>query len=277
MADVSQEVQRLMAFLDKTDRSYGSVEALASLPLIRAKCQQSAGGLESAVLEVYQEYFQNNQAKFNGIFSRGVDGPQENITQVFAILDLALPRKDSFDETIYDIADNVLWENADLDLDKSPFLANIGEVITFRFSNAHGTAITKESKVPVPAIWYPDRYLFSGREAALEMRTKKEDVKKQLYNISVTENALTTYEIRHGEFVKVGDLFKAALQHDVDELETPEGAIDNIVGSTVSKQHSTKTKTLSATLRKLAESIDRKLQGMGLALMIRFFTNNFQL
>lgn len=263
--DFVQELQRLMAFLEKTERSYGSAEVLANLPYVKTFNSQ-VRDLESAVLEAYKSVFStDNQGKIKKLFSKGVDGPGEHSSKEFAILELPLPAKDSWAETIYDLADKVLWgswQDAALDLDSSPFLKNIGEVITFRLT---GWDETKNKGIAVPAVWYPDRYLESGRETALEMRLKKQDVYSGIERINFQEQSLTYHELRSGKRIKIQELLKAALQHDQDEIEKESGAAsDNIEESLLFAQRSTNSKILSAEFRKLADRIDRKLIGMKL-------------
>lgn len=258
-ADFVHELQRLMAFLDKTDRSYGSVEALANLSFVQS-FRVLDRDLESAALEAYKAVFSADyQGKIKRLFSKGVDGPEEHRSQEFAILELPLPDKDSYAETIYDIADNVLWNSTLVDLDCSPFLTNIGEVITFRFT---GWDESKKNRIEVPAVWYPDRYLDSGRQASLEMRLKKQDVENDLLRIGMLENGLTYHDLRSGKRIKIQELFKAALQHDLGEADdTSSIACNNREGNLTIPQRATNSKDLSTELRKLAERIDHKLLG----------------
>lgn len=260
-ADFVHELQRLMAFLDKTERSYGSAEVLARLPYVRRYLAHERD-LESAVLEAYKSVFSaDNQAKIKRLFSKGVDGPEELSSKEFAILELPLPKKDACAETIYDIADSVLWESTAINLDCSPFLSNIGEIITFRFT---GWDESKKNGVAVPAVWYPDRYLESGRQAALDMRLRKQDIESDLEKIDMLENGLTYHDLRSGKRIKIEELFKAALQHDQDEIEDDPGTVnDNMEESMMYSHRSANSKNLSAELRKLADRIDHKLLALG--------------
>lgn len=260
IADFLHELQRLMAFLDQTERSYGSAEALANLPFVRDFCRLDREP-ESAVLEAYKAVFStDNQAKIKRIFSRGVDGPEERNSQEFAILQLPLPKKDSYADTIYDLADNVLWDSMSIDLDSSPFLTNIGEVITFQFT---GWDESKKNKVVVPAVWYPDRYLDSGRQAALNMRLEKHRVEVGLERAQTTEDSITYHELRSGKIIKVKDLLDIVLRHDKDEIEGIfEHSNDNREEGIGFPNHQPNSKNLSEQLQKLADRIDRKITGM---------------
>lgn len=256
-ADFRHELQRLMAFLDKTDRSYGSAEALANLPLVK-KWPRSSLDVESAVLESFKDITQN-ESKTKKLFSRGVNGPEELASQEFAILQLPLPPKESLFETLYDISDDVMWEASSFDINNSPYLTHIAEVITFRFTDWDES---KKKGVIVPAVWYPDRYLETGRQAALDMRMKKQEVINKLKNFDHLENGLLNYETRLGRNIKIKDLFDAALQHDQDELEMENGMdLNGAEDNLATLETPNKNKGLSAQLRKVLETIDLKLNG----------------
>jgi hypothetical protein len=261
-SELRQEMQRLMAFLDKTDRSYGSADALANLPAVKEQQRHAYGdGVEVAVLKAYRELLENTDSvgAIKKLFSIGVDGPQQTNFEEFAILRLDLPPKNSELETIYDIADATLWNLGPLEpleLSNSPYLSHIADVIVFQLD---GNASSKG--VEVPSVWYPDRYLESGRQAALDMRLRKSDIKEALRRIEMMEESLTNYTIPGKKTVKVQDLFRATLQHDAEEIKDDAGlgqTGDDLEGIP-STQKSPMTKNLSAEIRKLMKSIDRKL------------------
>ncbi len=132
--EVSQELQRLMAFLDKTERAYGSVDALASLDEVRRSLRQYAD-MESAVMQTWRNIYDNTHrsATIRAIFSAGVESEStENDPKEFSILELTLPPKDSPRETLYDIADEILWPDLGNMKADSPYLSRIADVIAFR-------------------------------------------------------------------------------------------------------------------------------------------------
>ena len=53
---VDRELQRLMAFLDKTDRSYGSADALANMPDVK-KAQRHHVAAEPSVLAAWKQLY----------------------------------------------------------------------------------------------------------------------------------------------------------------------------------------------------------------------------
>jgi hypothetical protein len=218
------EMQRLMAFLDKTDRSYGSADALANARAVkkmqRFASQRSAlsTDLESVVWYAWRKVFDPRETgQIPKVFSLGVDSEQQNETQEFAILDLPLPGKTSDLETFYDIADEALWSSQE------------------------------------------------QTEAALEMRLQKTAINEEVSRISRLKDSLTEVCVR-GKIVKVQNLLKAALRHDLDEVEAEGEADPNesflSEDAAISRASSEKAAKLSAELGKIVASIDKKLLGM---------------
>jgi hypothetical protein len=262
---VDRELQRLMAFLDKTDRSYGSADALANMTDVK-KAQRHWDNAEAAALAAWRQLFiEENHGIVKKIFSRGVESEEQEETQVqgteFAILDFTLPPEDSDLETIYDIADDMLWPNLLLrDFDRCSYLSHVADVIAFRFDGS----IDSYKKIDIPAIWYPDRYLKDSRQAALEMRFKKTEIRDKLEQASRLEDYLTSFQVRGpggGKVVKVHDLFKASLRHDEAEIQEEQTLDDPELDGILTQRQSKAAAVLSAELQKLMTKIDKKLTG----------------
>ena len=265
------EIQRLMAFLDKTDRSYGSADVLANLRAVkrmqRLSFQRSGTtlDLETAVWIAWRKMFDTRETgQVSRVFSVGVDSEQKNEITEFAILDLPLPGEASGLETFYDIADEALWGSAphtETDLSNSAYLEHIGDIITFRLKEDEPS-----NNIDIPAVWYPDRYLISGRQAALDMRLQKTELNEGIRRIQILQEGLTEHMVR-GKIVKVQNLLKAALRHDVDEVAGEGDGDADLIGSflsedaVISKASSEKAAKLSAELGKIVASIDKKLLG----------------
>lgn len=256
-SSVDRELQRLMAFLDKTERSYGSVQALANHPDVQERLKRKGdGNLEAAVFDTWRRKFEpQKMASIRQIFSTGVDSENEDTVQDFAILELQLPPKNSMQETFYDMADEILWPNLGApELSESPYLSRIAEVIAFSIDGDEG-----RQAVEIPLDWYPDRYLKSAREKALEMRLQKRQVREQLERIDKVEDRLTHAVLRNGKVVKVQDLFKAALKHDSCEIKEEDSEHHDDMLS--KRGPSPAAMRLSGELTKLLTSIDKKLLG----------------
>ncbi|KIM94930.1 hypothetical protein OIDMADRAFT_184043 [Oidiodendron maius Zn] len=256
---VGQEMQRLMAFLDKTDRSYGSADALASLPAVKEQHRKFGECVEVSVMRAYHNLLGDSDSAgaISKLFSIGVGGTNQADSEEFCILRFELPQKDSDQETFYDVADAALWHLDPLDLSNSSFLSHIADVVAFQLV---GDPFSKG--IEIPYIWYPDRYLESSRQAALNMRLQKADIKEKLRRIDAQQEQLTNYTMLGNSKVKVKDLFKAVLQHDLDEIKE-DGAVNPTSDSAAERLSSgAKSNKLSAEVHKLMNSIDQKLMAL---------------
>ena len=208
------------------------------------------------------------------MFSRGVESEEQEDTPQgteFAMLDLALPSEDSHMETIYDMADELLWPNLQvLDADKCSYLSHVADVIAFRFDGS----MESYKKIDIPAVWYPDRYLKDGRQAALEMRAKKLEIRETLEQASRMEDSLTSYHMHGpggGKVVKVQDLFKASLRHDEAEIQEDQAHDDPELDGIPSQRQSKAAAMLSTELQKIMSKIDKKLTGKPQRIFIHSF------
>ncbi|KAL2068176.1 hypothetical protein VTL71DRAFT_16274 [Oculimacula yallundae] len=254
-----RELQRLMAFLDNTERSYGSVEPLAERPDVK-RAARNLTDLPSAMFLAWKHALKDRDPGMTEImFSAGVPSEErdtEKDESAFAILELDLPPKDTCQETLYDMADEVLWPNlAVMDFSECPYLSRIAPVISFKIDSQGD-----RKAIEVPTVWYPDRYLKSGRQAALDMRRQKREVEEELQRISELEEKLTFVMTRNGKLLKVQDLFKASLKHDLEEVEkSEESLIDGDVDMMASQRQGKAAGRLSEDMQKVLDSIDKKL------------------
>ncbi|TVY42972.1 hypothetical protein LSUB1_G001284 [Lachnellula subtilissima] len=266
-SEVNMELQRLMAFLDKTDRSYGSVEALANLKDVKKELRKDPNKPKAAVLRAWKNGMPDGQyknGKISKLFSVGtLSEAEESNPQEFGILELALPDTDSYQETLYDIADEALWHSLEpLNFDKSPYLSHVADVIAFQIEGDD----TKKN-IAVPITWYPDRYLKSARQAALNMRLEKKEMAERLEQNLRLQESLTNHHGSNGKTIKVKDLLNAALQHEQVENSDSESeaqiqVVEDEEGDIAARESAKKTAHLSAQLRNLVTNIDNKLKSL---------------
>ena len=260
--EVRLELQRLMAFLDKTDRSYGSVEVLAAMGDVK-RAQRNVPNckeVESAVLEVWASDNKTKPSRVNKIFSHGVSSEtrRDRDEEVFAILELTLPEKDSNLETIYDIADHLLWPNfGSSNPAESAYLQHVADVFVFKLSRLSSDV----KALDIPVTWYPDRYMLENREAALEMRMAKKEAYEDILRLRSVEETLTVFQARNGKQFKINELFATSMRHDEAMLEEVDSEEDEDEDMSLSFRRSAKTTSLTTKLQLVMDSIDRKLQG----------------
>lgn len=257
------ELQRLMAFLDKTDRSYGSADALCRM-VSRVQQSEAPGAMEVKLLEKWKA-LQNDSKLSNAIFSQVVniestgEDTEPHVRRLdFSMFDMDLPHEQDimFIETLYDLIDRTLWaQSGDLS-DSSAHVSRIADVVCFRLSSNPGT-----KSVLVPATWYPDRYLEKSKQVALEMRLRKDQMIERLKQANSLERKLTNYKVSNGSVVKVQYLLERAIKITADPILDPEKESeidpDAIERLPTGRSH----RDVAGELQRIVEKIDLKLKG----------------
>ncbi|KAI1391065.1 uncharacterized protein F4822DRAFT_171209 [Hypoxylon trugodes] len=200
--EFAEELHRLIAFLDKTERSYGSVDGLVDTKAIDPSFGAWIPDVEEKLYEALQEESLNNpdcdmspvttvgtvmfcaQASGDEAQSEGDadSSSDEDRDTRFVFLDLMLDYEQyPWVNTFYDALDNLLWTHA-LSLDHNfpdeanfAVLAKPAEVITVRFG---GTGLVKPCEIP--AVFYVDRYMKDRKDLALKFQTYIRFIKKKL-------------------------------------------------------------------------------------------------
>lgn len=270
-----REIQRLMAFLDKSDRSYGSAEPLVSNAALR---QSQAIDVEQKFFEALNQIYPKpaERVPVSSLFSEAVQpslGEAPLQSRHFAMLDLEIPHISIVEdvETLYDLADYALWMMSGLETNTRAFLKELGEVIAFRL-----TGSDEGKGIKIPATWYPDRYMENNVEASLEMSKKKAAIRDRMNKICALENKLTYYTFPMLKTVKVKDLFGASMKHDTDLLPAnglDGGDSDSFETELSPEPRPTQRLDISAELKNVLESIDKKLKGRLRCTAAQYFAN----
>ena len=192
--DIIYETQRLMAFLDETDRAYGSIDVLANLEGIRLY-------EENKVKRFFEEWRAASATS-------ALDAPLADIFESIGVKtyadDMEPPENERFfcvavrveeeflgeNLTLYDALDDMLWGTSNLN--ENTWLDKVGDVVTFEVCNMNENETGLG--IGIPATWYPDRYLPSCKQQAIDMRARKATLKSELKNIAKVQRALTTVQ-----------------------------------------------------------------------------------
>ncbi|KAI1802939.1 hypothetical protein F4811DRAFT_526987 [Daldinia bambusicola] len=217
--EFTEELHRLMAFLDKTERSYGTVDGLIDTKAIDPSFGSWMPDVEDKLIEAIKEESPNNPAcDLDPLITMGtilscapvqseespsesdVDGwGDEERDTPFLFLDLQLDHEQyQWVNTFYDALDNLLWTHA-LSLDH-PFpedsnyavLSKPAEVMTVRLG---GTGLVKPCEMP--AILYVDRYMKDRKDLALKFQSYMRLAKKKLRLYDLLEASLVKCHGQH--------------------------------------------------------------------------------
>lgn len=189
--DFNEEIHRLMAFLDSSDRSYGSTEVLADL-LTATNCAR-----ERQFFDVLSG--QNDAETLKPLLHEALSintGSFEVVDSVdrFSFLDFELSANQwSQTETFYDVWDCLAWEEAmswqELKDDtKMTVFREMGDVITVLLGG------NCPLSMDIPDVWYPERYLESRKEDARSIQEQLAWTLGKLYEATAKEHELKRWD-----------------------------------------------------------------------------------
>ena len=255
--DVLLETQRLMAFLDKTERAYGSVDVLANLLGMTAPVDKIG-----RFLQYWHDFTEQYapEADLKDVFmSKGVkrelDDSGEFVEQCFHSLPVRVEQL-LVDRgmSLYDALDELLWANMS---NNEVYLEEVADVLTFEVSNPN--ANSSGLGIDVPSVWYSDRYLESSIVAAKEMRKQKMAVEERLEQLENQRDKLTSLRRPGTGKIEASDLMAKATSYFEDTLAYRDSEKD--VSGTWDQGSSSRLKEMVEDLKHLSERISHKLSG----------------
>lgn len=183
------EVQRLMAFLDKSERAYGSAEALSRVHAIKVYEQTSA--LPKPLMERFVETWDSigdSQSLFLSTITdlKQSSAATRDLHMFEARTGFAAPEKDI---ALVDVLDNCFWDVQDNgDFEPDHFLDEVApvQILTIR---PH-----KTWNLLVPPEIFLDRYLLSNSDIIQQMKNKKSTYVQQIDKVNSTLKKLETYK-----------------------------------------------------------------------------------
>ncbi|KAJ5908133.1 hypothetical protein N7495_000815 [Penicillium taxi] len=187
--DVIHEAQRLMAFLDSTQRAFGSSDALVHIKQETDSFYSSDS--EEAVsrfLEAWHSAAERADPKgsfstvFKSLAFKKSPFDDENYEpEAKEVFILEPPVEQEHGQTLYDVLDKSIWSDLpncpDLD---DVWLEHVSDVLVMKLDAPQNA---KSVDVKIPAVFYPDRYLSSHRELSRDLRTKRLQAQEHLMRI----------------------------------------------------------------------------------------------
>lgn len=190
--DVVYEAQRLMAFLDKTDRAYGSTNVLAGLEGVGLQEDDKA----STFMSTWQAAVARSGSPLANIFeSVGTkldpNDPEDARSEHILYLNVNVDNETSGKGlTLYEALDHLMWGDAKEDVEI--YLEKVGEVFAMEVKNQveHVSGLGIE----IPPIWYADRYRPSHTQHAKDMLARKAAVKTQLQDEEKLQTGISRFQ-----------------------------------------------------------------------------------
>lgn len=267
------DCQRIMAFLELTERAYCSLDVFGEgLPHIMKHTSQDPGDAKpeghcldkwrSAVLKLTPDYH------FADVFKISCTQGNAGGYNEFSYVSLEVqPGGD-----LYDAMDFALWGSLNQSDPEDPFL-EFGEVVLMRLTLDHNSGLGVGSGIgrDIPAIWYTDRYLESSVAAARDMREQKAELLKEIARVEEKQLKLTRLQdpTNAGRFIDTSQLqeatnafFSAApenLPSNTDEVSMDQGMMDF---SRIQAELKRVAERVAQKFKTLEESKEQALQKM---------------
>lgn len=213
--EIIHETQRLVAFLEETDRAYGSIDVLANLDGLRGKEYAS---ILPAFLDQWREladHFAPNLPIVDVCRSvlkkENFERPEEDETYWISVLDLRVDETIADKgQTLYEVIDDTLWPDPKQNVFDKVYFDKIADVFTMDVARVSETG--SGLGIKIPSVWYSDRYLRSSNEQVQEMQAIKAVIRKEISQIEEAKSKVTevTVSTIQNPTVDATHLLKAA-------------------------------------------------------------------
>ena len=256
------EFQRLMAFLDETERAYGSADVLVNMDGLR---QVNTSDVENKLLQLWSESVARAMPDFEMRTMFETAACKElNDRTVYA---LDLPVDNLFMDsgsTLYDVLDEAIWSGFKASDKEEIYLEKIPEVLVIkaRRSCGSGTGVG----IKIPAIWYADRYLKQSLAVTREMRQMKESVTSEKNKIEHSQANLAKFQVcgSDAKLVDAAKLLRVAKTHfktpsENRTLKEPVQKGNSEISDPASSLSS--YSEIAEQLQLVADRVSRKLEG----------------
>ncbi|KAI1103544.1 hypothetical protein F4804DRAFT_309835 [Jackrogersella minutella] len=217
--DFGEELHRLMAFLDKTERAYGTADCIAETKAIDPSLGSWMPDVEDKLFEaIKEECDKNPECDLEPLRTIGTILPcappspdacqpegdtdsysEEERDTPFIFLDIQLDDEQyAWVNTLYNAIDHLLWTGALAPQHPFPegssyaVLSKAAEVITVRLS---GSGLSKPCEMP--AVLYLDRYMKDRKDLALQFQTQTRFIMHKVHMCDLLRAHLERCHGRH--------------------------------------------------------------------------------
>ncbi|KAG6356186.1 hypothetical protein INS49_015573 [Diaporthe citri] len=196
---LEDEIQRLMAFLDATQRSYGTADSMCESPLMK-----STWG--DPVVQFYQNLYLKAGSQIVRStmwtlvrFESGADevpAPMTPPTSEFGIIEFRVPNELSdVLHSLYSSWDALFWINQESELsgfpheesERTAYMENPAEVLTMRIK-------LEDHRIEIPETFYIDRYLEKNLGTARILKSQMFQIWQALAKSKDAENKITKWK-----------------------------------------------------------------------------------
>ena len=200
--EIIHETQRLVAFLEETDRAYGSIDVVANMDGLRGKEDAS---ILPAFLDQWRELVDHFAPNFplvevcrSVLKKENFENPEGDEEYRFSVLDLRVDEAIADKgQTLYEVIDDTLWPDPKLNCFDKVYFDKTADVFIMDVARVGETG--SGLGIKIPPVWYSDRYLRSSNQQVQEMQKIKAAIRKEIGQIEeakakVTEVTVSTIQ-----------------------------------------------------------------------------------
>ena len=184
--ELISETQRLMAFLEETDRAYGSADVLANIDGILGKGHRT---VIVGFLEEWQKAVEHAtpNAPLLDVFrsigrSENPNEPESAMEHPFLALELRVDDGIADKgQTLYEAIDDILWAELNRSSYENVYFEKLADLFIIEATRVGETG--SGLGIKIPPVWYSDRYLRSSITQVKEMRAGKAAVQHEITRI----------------------------------------------------------------------------------------------
>lgn len=265
--EVIYETQRLVAFLEETDRAYGSTDALANMDSIRGN---GHGSIVVSFLEEWRKQVEHTtpNAPLLDVFrsvgrKENPNEPESAEESPFLALELRIDDGIAGKgQTLYEAVDDMLWAEWSESSYEHVYLERLAEMLIIEATRV-GEAGSGLG-IKIPSVWYGDRYLQSSIRQVKEMHAGKAAVQREISGIDEAKAKIAQSGIPALEppILDATHLLKTTSAY----FETSESKIDGVdeARESLETEHASLDRSrhgrISDELKALTERIAQKLK-----------------
>lgn len=262
LEEVLYETQRLVAFLEDTERAYGSIDSLLDLSSMGLLKDEEILSVFFKAWDAASEHVDVRLALNDVVGSVGVkkvlDEPEFSETIPFTIFQVRVDEEIADKgHTLYDVVEDILWTNDTTHMDEQDiYLEKVADVLILEVRRVNEKS--SGLGIRIPAIWYLDRYLESSVDEMKRMRKTKAAIQEELDLMEQQRATVAEYKPRGTEAEAIDGL--TLLKTAIACFESSKACVT--MGDRHEKQvgNAAEQNKVIKELQLLSESISRKLQ-----------------
>jgi hypothetical protein len=272
--EIVAEVQRLMALLSTSERSYGSAQALTQTNAI--KNGSPASTRSRTLLEMFMEQWAvaaatktEDSDAVTKLFNTtiGTNDGEGMVQPDMSLIDMQVAIPDGATGDLFELLDGLLW-NTDLDgaTMADNYIERPADVLVMRVFQA-SKQLGEQLRVEAPAQFYVDKYLKDNIEATRATREQMAKGKKRINKIEEIEKKLRSKQHPNkNEMLDAGLLLQHTLGHfsgqnRIDVMNADKS--NNIAVPEDIPANPPHYTEIAEKLKRVIESIDAKLVTLG--------------